>query len=79
MLFILLLFVRKSTWTVNIYEIGESFPLFNPRYIGDVTIRLKGSRDKEKPENQKWFGIGNLWIKSRYVYSYFKIFIAASR
>ena len=79
MFFILLLFDRKSSWAVNIYEIGKSFPLPNSPYIGDITIRLKGSRDKEKPQNQKWFGIGNLWIKSRYVYSYFKIFIAASR
>ena len=60
----LLLFDSKNSWTVNLYGINETFPLLDPKYIGDVIIRLKGHQDEEA-QNQKWFGIGNLWIDSR--------------
>ena len=72
--FSFILFDRDNSWIVPLFGINDTLGTADPRYIGDVIIRLKGH--EEEAENQKWFGIGNLFFFSRYVYSCFKISIA---
>ena len=73
------LFDRENFWMVRLYGRNDTAPLLDPRYIGDVIIRLKGHQDNKQLDNQKWFGIGNFWLESRYIYRFFQIFIAACR
>ena len=73
------LFDRENFWSVRIYGRNETAPLLDPRFIGDVIIRLKGHQHKETSKNQKWFGIGDFKLETTYVYSYLKSYFEASR